>query len=141
VRRGLAGDWTPVHLPPALPVSVVVFLLSSLFLETGRRRFKAHRAFIGVWFSGAALGLIFVLMQLYAWNQISQSTSAAASPAAAFVYVLTGTFVVLVIGSTAALIWVGVREISFTRLTIAAFYWHCLGALWLYLVILFYLRS
>lgn len=141
VRRGLAGDWTPVQIPAVLPASVVVFILSSLVLEIGRRRCKTHRAFASMWFSGAALGMIFVLIQIYAWRQISQSTSAADSPAAAFLYVLTGTVVVFVIGAISALIWTGAREISLTRLTIAAFYWHYLDSLWLYLVILLYLRS
>lgn len=148
VRRGLAGDWTPVRLPLVLPGTVFLFILSSLALEVGRRRFKIHRAFTGTWFSGVALGVIFVLTQVYAWKQISQSgMSVAGSPAAAFLYVLTGTFGVFVIGAMVALIWAGVRarhgnrEISFTRLSVAAFYWHYLDGLWLYLVILLYLRS
>jgi cytochrome c oxidase subunit III len=147
VRRGLAGDWTPVQLPPVLPASLLLFILSSAALEISRRRFKMHRAFAGMWFGGAALGTIFVVIQVSAWKQISQRTAAADSPAAAFFYVLTGTFVVFVIGAIVALVWAGVRarrgnrEISFTRLSLAAFYWHYLDGLWLYLVILFYLRS
>lgn len=148
VRRGLAGDWTPVQLPLVLPGGVLLFILSSLALEISRRRFKIHRAFAGMWFSGVALGVIFVLTQVYAWKQISESgMSVAGSPAAAFLYVLTGTFGVFVIGAIVALMWAGVRarrgnrEIFFTRLSLAAFYWHYLDGLWLYLVILLYLRS
>jgi len=144
VRRGLAGDWTPVQLPPIFLASVLLFILSSLAIEISRRRFKIHRAFAGMWFSGVALGGIFVLTQAYAWKQIS---TPAGSPAAAFFYVLTGTFVAFVTGAIVALIWSGVRarrgnrEISFTRLSITALYWHYLDGLWLYLVILLYLRS
>jgi len=148
VRRGLAGDWMPVQLPAALPSSVLVFILSSLVLEIGRRRFNVHRAFTGMWFSGAALGVVFIGMQAYTWSQISQSSvSAAGSPAAAFLYVLTGTFVVFVIGAVAALFRAGAcagrgnREASSTRLTLAAYYWHYLDAFWIYLLVLFYLRS
>jgi cytochrome c oxidase subunit III len=146
VRRGLAGDWTPVQLPLVLPGSVLLFILSSLALEISRRRCKIHRAFARMWFSGIALGVIFVLTQVYAGKQISQGTPAG-SPAAAFFYVLTGTFGVFAIGAIVALMWAGVRarrgnrEISFARLSLAAFYWHYLDGLWLYLVILLYLRS
>jgi cytochrome c oxidase subunit III len=148
VRRGLAGDWTPVRLPLVLPGSVLLFILSSLALEISRRRFKIHRAFASRWFGGVALGVIFVLTEAYAWKQISESgISVAGSPAAAFLYVLTGAFSVFVIAAIVALIWAGVRarrgnrEISSTRLSVAAFYWHYLDGLWLYLVILLYLRS
>jgi cytochrome c oxidase subunit III len=150
VRRGLSNDWAPIQLPPVLAGSAILLLLSSLAIEIGRQNFANGKRgrFARFWFAGPALGASFVLAQAYGWNQIKQAgISAASSPSAAFVYVLSGTVVALVIGTAAALIWIGFRalgsasERSTTRLKITAYYWHYLDCLWIYLVILFYTRS
>src|SRR5690242_5283844 len=102
VRRGLAGDWEPLHLPFVLAGGVPLLIFSSVALEIGRRAYKAHRqpVFMRFWFGGSALGIAFVLAQVYGWDQISRSgLSVAASPAAAFLFVLTGLFVALVMGA------------------------------------------
>ena len=58
VRRGLAGDWTPVPLPLVLPGSVLLLMLSSLALEIGPPAFQERqRAFASMWFGGVALGV------------------------------------------------------------------------------------
>lgn len=143
VRRGLAGDWTPVPLPLIVPASVLLLIASSLLLHIAQRDFKAAR-----WFSGAGLGVVFVLMLAYACKQIwLGGMSVATSPSAAFFYVLAGTFVVFMIGATAAVIWAGIHarsgetDAAHVRLRLAAGYWHYLNGLWIYLVILLYLRS
>ena len=143
VRRGLAGDWTPVALPLIVPGSVLLLIAGSLALHSALRNFKA-----GTWFSGAGLGSVFVLILAYAWKQIGQSgISVATNPSAAFFYVLAGTFVVFMIGASAAVIWAGIRarsgdaETAHARLRLVAGYWHYLDGLWIYLVILLYLRS
>ena len=150
VRRGLSNDWVPLHLPPVLAASAILLVLSSLAVEVGRRSFGTHKhsRFAGFWFAGPALGALFVLAQAYGWNQISRTgISAASNPSAAFLYVLSGTIVALVIGTAAALIWIGYRafgsnsQVSSGRFKVAAYYWHYLDCLWIYLVILFYSRS
>jgi cytochrome c oxidase subunit III len=150
VRRGLSNDWVPLHLPPVLAGSAVLLVLSSLALEMGRRSIGAHNRarFARWWFAGPALGACFVLAQAYGWNRINQTgISAASSPSAAFVYVLSGTMVALVIGTAGASIWIGFRALtrssgrSATSLKIIAYYWHYLGCLWIYLVVLFYTQG
>lgn len=150
VRRGLSNDWVPLQLPPVLAGSAVLLVLSSLTLEMGRRSFGAHNRgrFAPFWFAGPALGACFVLAQAYGWNQINQTgISAASSPSAAFVYVLSGTMVALVIGTAVASIWIGFRALSSpsegsaTRLKITVYYWHYLDCLWIYLVVLFYTQG
>jgi cytochrome c oxidase subunit 3 len=149
VRRGLAADWEPPPLPFVFAGSVPLLFVSSLALEMGRRAYKACRrtAFVRSWFGGIALGILFLLAQVYGWNEISRTRlSAAGNPAVAFLCVLTATFAVLVIGALAALIWVGLRvgrrnpEAAYNQLGIVAYYWHYLDCLSIYLVILFYIR-
>ena len=71
----------------------------------------------------------------------------ATSPAAAFLFVISGLFVALVIATLSVLVWRGVRipggnsDAAHTRLAIPAYYWHYLDCLWIYLVVLFYVRS
>jgi hypothetical protein len=60
-------------------------------------------------------------------------SSIAASPAAAFLSVLAGTFAVFVLGAVVATI----RALPLRLVTV---YWHYLTAVWTYLVILLYLR-
>lgn len=150
VRRGLSNDWVSVHVPPIFGASAILLVLSSLALELGRRSFGAGRRgrFAGLWFAGPALGACFVLAQFYGWNQIKQAgLSAASSPSAAFLYVLSGTMLAFVIGTAVALIWIGFdalrsnSEVSTSRLKVAACYWHYLDCLWIYLLILFYARG
>lgn len=150
VRRGLGSDWEPLHLPFVLPGGALLLLLSSLAIETGRRAYKSgsQPRFVRSWFSGVALGMTFILAQVYGWTQISRTgVSMATSPAAAFLFVITGLFVALTIGGVLALVWSGFRisrgnrDKTYTRVAIAAYYWHYLDCLWIYLVFLFYLRS
>jgi cytochrome c oxidase subunit 3 len=122
VRRGLAGDWTPVPLPWALQSGVLIMIAGSFLLKAGWRR------------SVAGLGVLFVLMQAYGLHKLTGSgSSIAASPAAAFLSVLAGTFAVFVLGAVVATI----RALPLRLVTV---YWHYLTAVWTYLVILLYLR-
>ena len=150
VRRGLGSDWKPLDLPFVIPGGVPLLLFSSLALEIGRRAHKSRRkpTFVRAWFSGVLSGTAFILAQVYGWKQISGTGfSIATSPAAAFLFVITGLFIALVIGALTALVWSGFRiaraspETGYTGLSIAASYWHYLVCLWIYLVILFHVRS
>lgn len=122
VRRGLAGDWTPVPLPWEFPAGVLIMIAGSFLLKAGWRR------------SVAGLGVLFVLMQAFGLHKLAGSgLSIAASPAAAFISVLAATFAVFVLGAAVAMI-------SVPRLRLVTVYWHYLTAVWLYLIILLYFR-
>lgn len=150
VRRGLGSDWNPLHLPFVIRAGVLLLLFSSLALEIGRSAHRAgrRRTFVRAWFSGVLLGTGFILAQVYGCKQITGTgLSIATSPAAAFLFVITGLFIALVIGALTALVWSVVRiprgtpETGYTGLTITSLYWHYLVCLWIYLVILFHIRS
>lgn len=122
VRRGLAGDWTPAPLPWALPAGILIMIAGSCALKGGWRR------------SVAGLGLLFFLMQAYGLHELSRrGIFIAASPSAAFIYVLAGTFAVFVLGATAAIV-------GAPRRRLVTIYWHYLTAVWMYLIILLYVR-
>ena len=146
VRRG-AGDWRALPLPSMLWVNTLVLLASSVVLEAARRSLKA-------WDLPAAqrrlgltglLGLAFAAGQLVAWQQLAAlGVFLASHPHSSFFYMLTGVHLVHLAGG---LVWFGAAFGRMRRLAYApgedglglfAIYWHFLGVLWAYLLVLLY---
>jgi cytochrome c oxidase subunit 3 len=100
----------------------------------------------GLWIT-LALGLAFVTGQLVAWRALgAQGLFLATNPSSAFFYLLTALHGVHVLGGMGGLSYVlyrlthragpGVR----TALRAAALYWHFMGVLWLYLLVILVTR-
>ena len=90
-----------------------------------------------------ALGLVFVAGQLAAWSQLSaQGLYLATNPNSSFFYVLTAAHALHVLGGILAMAWL--VRLRLGRLTTmrrrtfesTAIYWHFMGALWIYLLII-----
>jgi cytochrome c oxidase subunit 3 len=143
VRRA-AGDWRPLAAPWVLWVNTAVLLASSVMLEIGRRRERAAggRAAIGVVAGAAGLGVLFLGGQTMAWRALAaQGVFLASHPHSSFFYILTGVHLVHLAGG---LVWFTValaalaRGAGRRRLDLLATYWHFLGGLWLYLLLLLF---
>jgi cytochrome c oxidase subunit 1 len=114
VRRGLSSDWTPPHFPSALAwASVACMLLSSVALAWRRNSVLAS-------ILGACAGLLIV----GTW----MSGASGSRTEIAFLYVLTGAFLVCLAAGVALLR----RNLSGIVL-----YWRYLTAVWVWLVLLF----
>jgi cytochrome c oxidase subunit III len=153
VRKGSAEDWEHLLLPPILYLNTGVLLVSSFTLEIARRRVLAYARgeirspkiplrWLGCTFS---LGLIFVIGQLVAWSQLkAQGVYLASSPTSSFFYVMTVFHAVHVVGGLGGLVRVMLKLEVFTlrRSTLdgTAYYWHFMGALWTYLLLLLWLK-
>ncbi|HLJ16326.1 MAG TPA: hypothetical protein VKV15_17640 [Bryobacteraceae bacterium] len=144
VRRGLSDDWS--RLPPMRVelVSLVLLALGSLALELARRNLSWRKPFARYWFGGVMLGVLFVLSLIYSCRAVSEmGFTMAKSPAAAFFYVLNGSFLLCAIGGLVALIFSGRKVLRTSTVraagsTTAAYFWHYLTGLWMYLLILWY---
>ena len=147
VRR-MAPDWAPLSAPGLLWVNTVVLLGSSVTLESARRRLKGwNPAAVMPWLAATGvLGALFVSGQVTAWRVLSsRGFFLAANPHNSFFYVLSGVHGVhLLVG----LVWLAVvlvraRRLAYTPgedgLGMIATYWHFLGVLWLYLLLLVFL--
>ena len=148
VREG-AGDWQHLALPEILYVNTLILLLSSVTLHFGTKALSAvsvtqTNVESGVrWIAAtAALGLLFVAGQYEAWRQLaSQGLYLATNPNSSFFYVLTAVHVVHVVGGLGVLVYVLGRLIgghaTFRRSTLGnvSIYWHFMGVLWIYLLI------
>jgi cytochrome c oxidase subunit III len=153
VRKGSSQDWQSFTLPPILYLNTLTLLLSSVTLEIARRRITAFMRGINSHAENPArwlhitlfLGLLFVAGQYVAWTQLrAQGLYLATNPSSSFFYVLTVTHVVHVVGGLGGLMYV-MHKLSHSSLrrnalVAAARYWHFMGGLWVYLMLLLWFK-
>lgn len=144
VRQGAAPDWRHFQLPALLYVNTLVLLASSGTLEWSRRHISSGLA--GVYVT-LALGLLFVTGQVVAWRQLAaQGLFLATAPSSAFFYVFTALHGLHVVGGLGGLVYVLHRlrgstgPLPLAALGAATLYWHFMGGLWLYLLVILVTR-
>jgi len=148
VRRGLSDDWASMAKPPILWLNTAILLASSFMLEMARRSIRAGaRSRFNVWWTaGTALGLLFLGGQTLAWIQLKDAgVFVSTNPSSSFFYVLTFAHAFHLLGGVAALVYVDVQALRLrlgpakrTAIDISAIFWHFLDAIWVYLMVLFY---
>jgi cytochrome c oxidase subunit III len=156
----LVHDWFPLPLPALLFFNTGLLLISSVTMELARRqvtRFTTttRAASIPNVFAGregtilwlaltAVLGLSFLKGQWTVWREMEASGFyVASSPSSSFVYLLTGTHGVHLLGGIFALLAAG-ATVLFRRpaasrvvvLDVTAWYWHFMTLLWVYILCL-----
>ncbi len=156
----LVRDWIPVTLPKLLLINTGVLILSSLFMELARRQIKGQAALASAKAAPGVssgdqiripwllmtflLGLTFLFGQWTAWRQLAASGFyVATTPSSSFVYLLTGTHAIHLMGGVLALFVAGfaalLRRSVATRsivVDVTAWYWHFMAALWIYILCL-----
>jgi cytochrome c oxidase subunit 3 len=156
----LVKDWIPVKLPALLLVNTFVLLLSSLGMELARRQFRGEALLAAAkttpeissgeqnkmpWLAMTlVLGLLFLFGQWTAWRQLAASGFYVSStPSSSFVYLLTGTHAVHLMGGVLALFVASIaalfRRALATRsivIDVTAWYWHFMALLWVYILCL-----
>jgi cytochrome c oxidase subunit 3 len=157
VRRGAASDWQHFPLPPVIYINTLILLASSATLEIGRRRMAqspprsdpavvplhAPAPLERLWFLLTLwFGILFVVGQLLVWRVLArEGLYLATNPSSAFFYIFTALHALHLLGGIAALTY-GLRRSSrsapqaMTRMFGAiALYWHFMGVLWCYLLV------
>jgi cytochrome c oxidase subunit 3 len=156
----LVKDWIPVKLPTLLLVNTFVLLLSSLGMELARRQFRGETVLASAktasqvsfgehnkmpWLAMTlVLGLLFLFGQWTAWRQLAASGFYVSStPSSSFVYLLTGTHAVHLMGGILALFVASIAALfhraSARRrimIDVTAWYWHFMAGLWVYILCL-----
>jgi cytochrome c oxidase subunit 3 len=148
VRRGLSDDWGSTGKPPILFLNTAVLLASSVLLDMSRRALKAgdRTKFNWWWTAATVLGILFLAGQAVAWEQLKNAgIYVATNPSSSFFYVLTAAHAFHLLGGVAALVYVDVQALRLrlgpakrTAIDVTAIFWHFLDAVWLYLMVLFY---
>ena len=153
VRKGASLDWRHFTLPSILYFNTLLLLLSSVTLEVSRRRIAA---FMGGLRSQAerparwlyitlSLGLLFVAGQYIAWRQLSaQGLFLATNPSSSFFYVLTAAHALHILGGLGGILFVlsRLKKSILRRSTLdaTARYWHFMDVLWVYLLLLLWIK-
>lgn len=151
-------DWLQVNLPASLLlVNTLILVLSSVTMELARRLITRQAALAplrtipGVslgqerhfpWMgTTVVLGLGFLAGQWLAWRELGdRGFYLATSPSSSFVYLLTGTHAVHLAGGLVALLYATVASLLRQRVEVrrivvdvAAWYWHFMALLWIYI--------
>ncbi|MGA2459242.1 MAG: cytochrome c oxidase subunit 3 [Terriglobales bacterium] len=153
VRKGSSLDWKTFTLPSILYFNTLLLLASSVTLEVARRRvalfmggMKSQVEDPARWlYITLFLGLLFVGGQYVAWSQLrAEGLYLATNPSSSFFYLLTAIHALHVLGGLGGLIYV-IRRLSKSallrsQLVATARYWHFMGILWLYLLLLLWVK-
>lgn len=154
-------DWVPINLPwILLLVNTAVLLVSSASMEFARRDITRQAALAplksipGVslgdeskfpWLgSTVILGFGFLAGQFLVWRVLHERhTFVNSNPSSSFAYLLFATHAVHLAGGVIALVWAAAtallhRPVESRRIVIdvAAWYWHFMALLWIYIVTL-----
>jgi cytochrome c oxidase subunit 3 len=153
----MGRDWIPVKLPVLLLFNTGILLLSTFCVEFARRHARAQAVFeISVesktsprqgdnipWLAVTLiLGLSFLVGQWLAWRQLAErGFYVSTTPSSSFVYLLTGAHAIHLLGGILALFVAGLAAL-FQRsairraivVDVAAWYWHFMTALWVYIL-------
>jgi cytochrome c oxidase subunit 3 len=163
VRQGGATDWHHLTLPRILYLNTLVLFASSFALEMARRQvgaFMVGQRTIGqkapgpkaeaekptLWlYVSLSLGLLFVAGQYIAWLQLrAQGLFLNTNPNSSFFYVLTAIHALHVLGGLGGLVRVISRLnrsiLRKSTLDATAYYWHFMDALWVYLLLLLWMK-
>lgn len=153
VRKGSSLDWQTFTLPWVLYVNTLVLIASSVTLEVARRRITTFMGGLRTESERPArwlyitlfLGLVFVAGQYIAWLQLrAQGLYLATNPSSSFFYLLTAVHAIHVLGGLGGLIYVigklNKSVLQRNQLVATARYWHFMGGLWLYLLIVLWIK-
>jgi len=150
-------DWGGVQLPWVLLfVNTAILLISSLTMEGARRQIARRAALAPVrsipgvslgeernfpWLGVTIiLGFGFLVGQWLAWGELKgQGFFVNTNPDSSFVYLFTAAHAVHLAGGIIALLWAGItslleKPIEGRRIVVdvAAWYWHFMAVLWIY---------
>jgi len=153
VRKGSSLDWRTFKLPSILFLNTLVLFASSVTLEVSRRRIAVFMGNVQEQIESPArwlyvtlcLGLLFVAGQYVAWSQLrAEGLYLATNPSSSFFYVLTVTHALHVMGGLGGLVYVirklGKSLLRRSTLDATARYWHFMDLLWLYLLLLLWVK-
>jgi cytochrome c oxidase subunit 3 len=153
VRKGSSLDWQSFTLPSILYLNTVLLLGSSATLEVARRRVASFMGGLAVpgesparWlYITLVFGLLFVTGQYVAWARLrAEGLYLATNPSSSFFYLLTAAHVLHVLGGLMGLLYVigKLKKSQLRRSTLdaASRYWHFMDLLWVYLVLLLWMK-
>jgi cytochrome c oxidase subunit III len=148
IVKGSLPGWSTVEVPKIFYVSTAVLLISSLTIQVANKAFKERKMqqYRRMILLTTILGVTFIAMQLYGFNQMMESgvIMRGGSGAGQFLYIIFGLHGIHVLGGVIALIIMFAKAFSSksrnynpVSIEIAGTYWHFVDLLWIYLFVFF----
>jgi cytochrome c oxidase subunit 3 len=159
--RSYLRDWGGVQLPwELLGINTAILIISSLTIEGARRQMARLAALAPVrsipgislgnernfpWLGiTVVLGFAFLVGQWMAWSELkARGFLVNTNPDSSFIYLLTGAHALHLAGGVIALMWASVasllhKPVEGRRIVVdvAAWYWHFMAVLWIYVFVL-----
>ena len=150
------NEWTPTVIPRILWLNTAILLLSTVTMEFARRQMFRENDVMDEWLglgkpitrrtlpwlsATMALGILFLAGQWIAWRKLAaQHVFFKTNQSSHFFYLITGVHAVHLFFGIAALIaaFTGLyvsRQLENRQILVdgAAWYWHAMGLLWVFL--------
>jgi cytochrome c oxidase subunit III len=153
VRKGASLDWRSFTLPSILYLDTALLLASSVTLEVAQRRVARFMGGIVIrgesparWlYITLGLGLLFMTGQYVAWAQLrGEGLYLATNPSSSFFYLLTVAHALHILGGIIGLGYVILKldrsELRRSALDATSRYWHFVDVLWVYLLLLLWMK-
>ena len=149
------SDWHHLTIPRVVLFNTLVLIASSITLEVARRRVADYFRIKGtsrsapLFWLGVTLflGLVFVAGQYAAWVQLrSEGLYLATNPNSSFFYVLTAVHAIHVLGGLGGLgrliykLCQPVVTLRRSTMDATSYYWHFMGILWLYVLLVVWIK-
>jgi cytochrome c oxidase subunit 3 len=151
IIRKAGRDWVVFQLPDIFWWSTAVIICSSLSLQMALHFLRKDKFIAYKWLTGGTLflGIIFICTQLVGWHQVVVKGISLASPAGAFLFMLSGLHILHIVGGLVFLFMAFLNVLKRPRyvdafvysvnppnqlkLRLVSMYWHFVDVLWLYL--------
>ena len=144
IVRKAEGNWTEFFLPDWFWFSTITIVLSSIVLIIAKQKIKQNNSIFAFVFLTFILGVLFAYFQLRGWDEVTNQgvflTGEGSNVAGSFLYVITLSHLVHLIGGLLALLITAINakrnkynKDDYLGLELTSIYWHFLGLLWLYL--------
>ena len=144
IVRKAEGNWMEFSLPDWFWFSTITIIISSLLLIVAQQRIKKDKSILRIFSCVFFIGLIFAFFQLNGWQELTERgvylTGKGSNVAGSFLYILTLSHLVHLVGGLVALLVVIINIIrkkysssDFLGVDLASLYWHFLTILWIYL--------
>jgi len=146
IVRKAEGNWIEFLLPDWFWYSTLIIFISSLLLIFAQQKMKRGKSIFKLMLTVFFLGLLFSFFQLNGWQSLTKQgiylTGEGSNVAGSFLYILTLSHLVHLLGGLVALLVSSVNAKigkysaqSHLGLELTCIYWHFLSVLWIYLFI------
>ena len=144
IVRKAEGNWLEFLLPDWFLYSTVTIVCSSVLLIVARSYINKDKPIERPVLITLVLGFLFSYFQFRGWQELTMQgvflTGEGSNVAGSFLYVLTLSHLVHLIGGLIALLITTINSVrgkytseNYLGLELTSTYWHFLGVLWLYL--------